>query len=127
MSASIGKVRIFDTTLRDGEQTPGASLTPEEKVVIAGAQAQFKTGVAINVHVHLNIAAREEELRMYVLDILAGEGVELNRVIMSQKNLTVIRCLLLFVLAWPCMSSTETILNYSPHLMLINRMITDSM
>lgn len=28
-------VRIFDTTLRDGYQTPGASLNPENKVVIA--------------------------------------------------------------------------------------------
>lgn len=28
-------VRIFDTTLRDGEQTPGVSLTPDEKVRIA--------------------------------------------------------------------------------------------
>jgi 2-isopropylmalate synthase len=32
---SSSKVRIFDTTLRDGKQTPGASLTPEEKVLIA--------------------------------------------------------------------------------------------
>ena len=28
-------IRIFDTTLRDGEQTPGASLAPEEKFEIA--------------------------------------------------------------------------------------------
>ncbi len=29
------KVYIFDTTLRDGEQSPGASLTPDEKLKIA--------------------------------------------------------------------------------------------
>ena len=29
------KIYIFDTTLRDGEQSPGASLTPEEKLKIA--------------------------------------------------------------------------------------------
>ncbi|MCX8171830.1 MAG: 2-isopropylmalate synthase [Candidatus Bathyarchaeota archaeon] len=29
------RIRILDTTLRDGEQTPGVSLTPERKVLIA--------------------------------------------------------------------------------------------
>ncbi|MCI0560366.1 MAG: 2-isopropylmalate synthase, partial [Nitrososphaera sp.] len=29
------KVRIFDTTLRDGEQTPGVTVTPEQKVAVA--------------------------------------------------------------------------------------------
>ncbi|MEM0503782.1 MAG: 2-isopropylmalate synthase, partial [Archaeoglobaceae archaeon] len=31
------KVLVFDTTLRDGEQTPGVSLTVEQKVMIAEA------------------------------------------------------------------------------------------
>jgi D-citramalate synthase len=31
----ILKARIFDTTLRDGEQTPGVSLTPDQKLRIA--------------------------------------------------------------------------------------------
>jgi len=29
-------IKIFDTTLRDGEQAPGCTLTPEQKVIIAG-------------------------------------------------------------------------------------------
>lgn len=31
----VKTVKIFDTTLRDGEQTPGVSLTPEQKLQIA--------------------------------------------------------------------------------------------
>ena len=29
------KIAIFDTTLRDGEQSPGASMNAEEKLVVA--------------------------------------------------------------------------------------------
>ncbi|HEY0302100.1 MAG TPA: 2-isopropylmalate synthase [Rhizomicrobium sp.] len=35
MSTQSEKVRIFDTTLRDGEQSPGAAMTLEEKIQIA--------------------------------------------------------------------------------------------
>jgi len=38
-------VRIFDTTLRDGEQSPGASLTSNEKLVIARALAKMNVDV----------------------------------------------------------------------------------
>ena len=34
-------VRIFDTTLRDGEQSPGCSMTPQQKVVMARALAEL--------------------------------------------------------------------------------------
>ena len=29
------KIAIFDTTLRDGEQSPGSSMNTEEKLIIA--------------------------------------------------------------------------------------------
>lgn len=35
LNPNFRTVRIFDTTLRDGEQSPGASLYPEEKIRIA--------------------------------------------------------------------------------------------
>ena len=34
-TAPISNIRIFDTTLRDGEQSPGVSLTMEDKIEIA--------------------------------------------------------------------------------------------
>ena len=35
-------VRIFDTTLRDGEQSPGATLTSAEKLEIAHAACESR-------------------------------------------------------------------------------------
>jgi 2-isopropylmalate synthase len=39
------KLIIFDTTLRDGEQSPGASMTKEEKIRIAKALERMKVDV----------------------------------------------------------------------------------
>jgi 2-isopropylmalate synthase len=32
------RIRIFDTTLRDGEQSPGCSMSPPQKLVMARAR-----------------------------------------------------------------------------------------
>jgi 2-isopropylmalate synthase len=40
-----GSVRIFDTTLRDGEQAPGAGLTAAEKLEVARPLARLKVDV----------------------------------------------------------------------------------
>ena len=39
------KLIIFDTTLRDGEQSPGASMTREEKVRIARQLERMRVDV----------------------------------------------------------------------------------
>jgi 2-isopropylmalate synthase len=38
-------IKIFDTTLRDGEQSPGASMTPDEKLIIAKQLAKLNIDV----------------------------------------------------------------------------------
>ena len=39
------KVKIFDTTLRDGEQCPGATMTLDEKVRVAKQLAKLNVDV----------------------------------------------------------------------------------
>jgi 2-isopropylmalate synthase len=45
MSDGAGNVRIFDTTLRDGEQAPGIALTKAEKVEIAEQLARLNVDI----------------------------------------------------------------------------------
>jgi 2-isopropylmalate synthase len=42
---NVGNVRIFDTTLRDGEQAPGIALTKAEKVEIAEQLARLNVDI----------------------------------------------------------------------------------
>jgi 2-isopropylmalate synthase len=44
-AVAAGTVRIFDTTLRDGEQAPGAGLTAAEKLEVARQLARLKVDV----------------------------------------------------------------------------------
>jgi 2-isopropylmalate synthase len=44
-SVSAERIRIFDTTLRDGEQSPGCSLRPRQKLTLAHALAELGVDV----------------------------------------------------------------------------------
>jgi 2-isopropylmalate synthase len=44
-SVSTERIRIFDTTLRDGEQSPGCSLRPRQKLTLAHALAELGVDV----------------------------------------------------------------------------------
>ncbi|MBI5406910.1 MAG: 2-isopropylmalate synthase, partial [Nitrospirae bacterium] len=39
------RIKIFDTTLRDGEQCPGASMNKEEKVTVARQLAKLNVDI----------------------------------------------------------------------------------
>jgi 2-isopropylmalate synthase len=39
------KIKIFDTTLRDGEQSPGASMNVEEKIQVARQLANLQVDI----------------------------------------------------------------------------------
>jgi 2-isopropylmalate synthase len=45
MASPSRTIRVFDTTLRDGEQTPGAALTVDEKVSVAQQLARLRVDV----------------------------------------------------------------------------------
>ncbi len=44
-TSSTRMIRIFDTTLRDGEQSPGASMNVEEKVMVAKQLARLEVDI----------------------------------------------------------------------------------
>jgi 2-isopropylmalate synthase len=71
-------IRVFDTTLRDGEQTPGVSLTPNEKLEIA--KALDKLGVdVIEAGFPITSKGEQEGVRMVARAGLRAEVCGLAR------------------------------------------------
>ena len=66
------RLRFFDTTLRDGEQTPGVSLAPDQKLEIARMLAE----VGVDVIEAGSAAASEGEREGIRLVAEAGLGPE---------------------------------------------------
>jgi D-citramalate synthase len=69
-SSFPSKIRVFDTTLRDGEQTPGVSLTPENKLRIA--QRLDELGVDV---IEAGFAAVSEG-EMEAVKLIAKQGLK---------------------------------------------------
>ena len=66
-------VRVFDTTLRDGEQSPGGALTPLQKVEIARQLAKLRVDV-----MDVGFPASSEEELEAVKSIAKTVGNEVN-------------------------------------------------
>jgi 2-isopropylmalate synthase len=74
MAARRGpRVRVFDTTLRDGEQTPGASLTVDEKVQVARQLARLRVDV-IEAGFPAASPGEAEAVRRIAAEIGAAQG-----------------------------------------------------
>ncbi|MGD1003970.1 MAG: 2-isopropylmalate synthase [Methanoregulaceae archaeon] len=70
----VNNIRFFDTTLRDGEQTPGVSLTPDQKFEIAVKLAD----IGLNVIEVGSAAASEGEREAIRLISDARLGAEIS-------------------------------------------------
>lgn len=92
MGEATGKVRIFDTTLRDGEQTPSVSLTPEEKVIIA--RQLDRLGVdAIEAGMPITSKGDLEGVRLVACEGLSAEIYGLARVVKEDVDAVIDSCL----------------------------------
>ncbi|WP_342766505.1 2-isopropylmalate synthase [Candidatus Hecatella orcuttiae] len=74
------RIKIFDTTLRDGEQMPGVSLTPEKKLRIAHMLDE------LGVNVIEGGFARVSEGDLQALRLMAKEGLKAELCSMVRAN-----------------------------------------
>ncbi len=77
---------VDNTTIKAGiigEVGIGNFSPAEQKVLIASALAQLKTGAALNIHFDYSYDSIHRKIRLDALDILKEIGVDTNRVIYS--------------------------------------------
>lgn len=93
MNSFAEKIRIFDTTLRDGEQTPGVSLKPEDKLRISkkldelgvdAIEAGFAAATKGEFEAIKLIA--NENLRAEILSFARGNKNDIDAVIDSDAD-----------------------------------------
>lgn len=77
-------VRIFDTTLRDGEQSPGATLNIEEKLDIARQLARLRVDV-IEAGFPIASPGDYEAVRRVALDVGTATGPVIAALARAQK------------------------------------------
>lgn len=87
---SIKDVQIFDTTLRDGEQTPGIALSPEDKIRIAKALdnlgvSYIEAGFAVSSDIEKNTIKQINDLGLnaQVLSLARSLDKDIDAVIDS--------------------------------------------
>ena len=91
--ARLDRVRFLDTTLRDGEQTPGASLTPEKKLRIAKRLDELGvhiieagSAVASEGEVKAIQLIAKEKLRAEVMSFARALRTDIDAVVKSEAR-----------------------------------------
>jgi D-citramalate synthase len=82
----VKKVRVLDTTLRDGEQTPGVSLTPDEKLTVAKALDELGVDV-IEAGAAVTSEGERQALKKIAREGLRAEVASFARVMRSDVDL----------------------------------------
>src|SRR6476620_4183852 len=88
-------VQIFDTTLRDGEQSPGASMTAEQKVIIARQLEKlgvdvFEAGFAASSDGDFDSVRRvcKEVSRPRVVSLARAQEADIERALKAVEHAT---------------------------------------
>ncbi len=79
-------IRVLDTTLRDGEQTPGVSLTPAQKLSIAKALDEMGVDI-IEAGSAITSAGECESIRLVASEGLNAEVASFARVVQKDIDL----------------------------------------